>query len=266
MTEAIYLYCLARSGRLASIQGNDINGPNPLFLCTFPGITAVVSKVATEEFCGPSAERSMQDLAWVGPRACRHAEVIERMMSHSPVVPARFGTLFSSLESLGNFLKANETAILQFLDRVADQEEWAIKGLLDRMRASETIRSVVVRTRQEELSASPGKRYIQEQRMMAAAEKELNTRLKQVCQSVAKKLNQYASDFCELPVRDRTVPAGDREIILNWAFLVPQNARPYFCGRVDEVNAGYSQWGLEFEVTGPWPPYSFSPCLAICQS
>lgn len=261
MSEAIYLYCLAPSGRVASIQGRDINGQNPLFLCTFPGITAVVSKVVREEFCGPSAERSMQDLAWVGPRACRHAKVIEHVMRDSPVVPARFATLFSSLQSLGDFLKTHETALLEFLDRVAVQEEWAVKGFLNRIRAGETIRSALLQNREKDMPASPGKRYLQEKRIRAEAEKELKARLRLVCGTVAKALHNYASDFCERPVTASTAPASDTDIILNWAFLVPREARSYFCDRVQEIHAEHSKWGLEFVATGPWPPYSFSPCL-----
>ena len=56
--------------------------------------------------------------------------------SRSPVLPARFGTIFASRDSLEQRLDEHRDAILAFLDRVTDQEEWAVKGYLDKARAA----------------------------------------------------------------------------------------------------------------------------------
>ena len=59
-------------------------------------------QIRREEFAGPEAELNLQQLSWVGPRALRHEAVIEEVMASSPVLPARFGTLFSSAEAWPN--------------------------------------------------------------------------------------------------------------------------------------------------------------------
>ena len=48
----------------------------------------------------------MEDLAWVAPRALRHEEVILTVMEQGPVLPVRFGTVFSSLDSGGGTTEA----------------------------------------------------------------------------------------------------------------------------------------------------------------
>src|SRR5262245_27370493 len=97
---AYYLFCFARSGRLPELSGTGVDGEHPLQVRSFDGIATVLSTVMVEDFCGPAAEGKMEDISWLGIRALRHEAVVEQVMAHSPVFPARFGTIFSSLENL----------------------------------------------------------------------------------------------------------------------------------------------------------------------
>ena len=138
---ALYLFCFARSNLIGELEGTGVDGQHPLSVFRrFPNLCAVLSEVRLEDFCGETAELRMRDLAWVGPRALRHEAVVEEVMRHSPVLPARFGTLFSSQERLAEFVDRHGAAISQFLERVADQEEWSVRGLLDRRQAGRASR------------------------------------------------------------------------------------------------------------------------------
>ena len=50
-------------------------------------------------------------------------------------------------------------------------------------------------------------------------------------------------------------------MVLNWALLLPAAAVADFRGRIERANAEQNPGGLAFEVSGPWPPYSFCPVL-----
>ena len=196
---ALYLFCFARSNLIGELQGTGVDGQHPLSLFRrFPDLCAVLSEVPLEDFCGDAAELRMQDLAWVGPRALRHEAVVEEVMRHSPVLPARFGTLFSSQERLAEFLDKHRGAISEFLERVADQAEWSVRGLLDRRQAGQALTSASLAAREGQLAALPaGRRYFEEQRIRAGAEKELSLWLNETRRQVASDLMKQASDFCE---------------------------------------------------------------------
>lgn len=259
--EAIYLFCLAGSGHLSAIEGKGVDGRSPLFQWNLRDITAVLSMASLGEFSGPSGESRMEDLAWVGPRACHHEAVIEGVMRHSPVLPARFGTLFSSLESLKKLLTKHYDTISEFLGRVADKEEWAVKGLLDRDKAREKLFSTILAAHEGDLSSSPGTHYFQEQRIRAEVEKELSTWLKVVLTRIASDIARHASDFSERRPLSQEVTGKDMDMVLNWAFLVPRNAMAGFRAEIDRANSDQARQGLVFELSGPWPPYSFCPSL-----
>ena len=261
----LYLFCFDRSDLVGELEGSGVDCQHPLSIFRhFPDVCAVVSEVAVEDFCGPAAELQMQQLAWVGPRACRHEQVVEEVMRHSPVLPARFGTLFSSLESLAEFLDKHRKAISQFLDRVADQEEWSVKGLLDRKQAGQARMSESLTAQQGQLAAlPPGTRYFQEQRIRAGAEKELSLWLNETCRQIAGDLGRQASNFCECPVGPHEPAESGIEVVLNWAFLLPRSVTTAFRARIDELNANHALKGLVFELSGPWPPYRFVPPLSM---
>jgi hypothetical protein len=258
--EAVYLYCFARAVLLDAVAGESVNAKSPLFLQRFGQVAAVASRVAMEEFCGPDAESRLRDLSWLGPRACRHEKVIEHVMACSPVLPVRFGTIFSSLKGLDDVLKRHHRVISRFLDRVADKEEWAVKGLLNRAKATEGLVSIMLAADSERLSSlSPGTRYFEERRIRADVETELRGWLKGARKKIASDLSRYASDLCERKVFPGNIEGG--EMVLNWAFLVPRSGVADFRARIEQANADYERQGLVFQVSGPWPPYSFCPSL-----
>ena len=260
MDKAIYLNCLTCFDAALPIEGTGVDNQNPLFLHGFRDIAAVVSVVSLDEFYGPSAESRMQDLSWVGPRACRHEEIIERVMCFAPVLPAHFGTLFSSFENLEKLLHKNYDNIRRFLDQMKDKEEWSVKVLLDREKAKEKqINEALVREAEQLASLTPGKRYFQEQRIRTDVEKELNSWLKEVCEKTTRDLNSFATDFYDRKSILHGVNGSDGVIIRNWALLVSRIVKVDFRARIDLTNIDLSPQGLVFELSGPWPPYSFSP-------
>ena len=262
---ALYLFCFRRSDLVSEIEGVGVDGQHPFFAFRHsPDLCAIVSEVPLEDFSGPAAELQMRQLAWVGPRAFRHEAVVEQVMGHSPVLPVRFGTLFSSQESLAEFLARHRQTISQFLERMAHQEEWSVKGLLDREQAARALASASLAAQQEKLATlPPGTRYFQERRIRAAAEKELSLWLNDTNRQVASDLSKQASDFCECPVVLREAAESGTEVVLNWAFLLPKSATEAFRLQIDQVNENHASRGLVFELSGPWPPYRFVPPLSM---
>ncbi len=261
---ALYLFCFARSDAVREVRGAVAGGPSPLSILRHsPDLCSVIGEVVREEFCGPEAELHMQQLSWVAPRAMRHEAVIEEVMAHSPVLPARFGTLFSSAKALTEFVDQHRQTIALFLQRVADHGEWSVKGWFDRKQAQPALLSASLTAQREQLSAlPPGTRHFAEQRIGRDIERELNTWLEQTCRTIATDLTSYASDFRECTVGPGARSESEPAEVLNWSFLLPKSAIIPFQEYVERANLDHRSQGLLLQLSGPWPPFRFVPALS----
>ena len=254
--EGIYLFCFARREVLSGIAGPGIDEQSPVSLGAFREVVAVLSRAPLGAFCGPSGEAHLRDLAWVGPRACRHEEVIERAMRCSPVFPARFGTLFSSVERLERLIEAHYDTVSGFLDSMIDKEEWGVKGLLCEAEAERHLLAPP-----SALPPSPGARYLLERGRRAEADRRLRSWVEAVGASVAEDLQGRAVACRGLRAVPRDVSGRDAHVAFNLAFLLLRSAREAFRLRVEQLSAEHASRGLTLELSGPWPPYSFCPSL-----
>jgi hypothetical protein len=259
-----YLYCLTPRGCgiKASVIGVDGRHPASVHACGEMG--AVLSEVELGEFCGETAEARLQDLAWLAPRICQHEAVIEEVMGQAPVLPARFATLFTSLDSLKRSVLEHREAITGFFSQLGDKQEWAVKGLLNRSYAPGRLGLPSQLAAEESApGASPGARYFQEKRIKAQWERDFNFRVKEFCRRAAAALAANAGSFRERKVLAPVTPETDAEAVLNWAFLVSPAVLDEFRERLERLNGGEAFPGLMLTLTGPWPPYSFVPDLSI---
>lgn len=263
MQTAFYLYCLTRAGSLPELQGDGLTDGVPLVTIDFADTSAVVSEVPLNEYCGESAESNLQNLAWVGPRALRHAEIIELVRSFSPVLPARFGTLFSSVESLQKLLEWNSHRIHQFLDAVSGKDEWSVKVLSSRDSiAARLFADRLARQSEAFDRMPPGLRYFKERQLKTAVEREVSGWVSEVLTACASELSQCSADWQKRDIRGaQEEREGVR--VANWAFLVDRQAKEDFMSRISRANAENNQTGMFFDVSGPWPPYSFTPVLKM---
>jgi hypothetical protein len=261
---ALYLFCFARSDAVREVRGPAADGASSLAILRHsPDLCSVTGEVRREEFSGPEAELNMQQLSWVAPRALRHEAVIEEVMAQSPVLPARFGTLFSSAEALGEFVARHRQTITVFLDHVAGHGEWSVKGVFDREQAEAALLSAKLAAQQEQLSAlAPGMRHFAEQRLRRDTERELSAWLDESCRAIAGELASYASDFRECEAGPGTHSESGTAEALNWAFLLPNSAIAPFQECVERTNLSHRSHGLRLDLSGPWPPFRFVPALS----
>ncbi|MDP2999723.1 MAG: GvpL/GvpF family gas vesicle protein [Bryobacterales bacterium] len=261
---AIYLYCLGPSERLPPVAAAGVDERSGVSLWFCDEIGALLSEVPLDSFRGEQAEARLQELSWLGPRVCRHEAVIEEAMRHGPVLPARFATLFASADSLRAFVLRHRSAIAEFFSEIGAQQEWAVKGLLVRARARETMRAAG-RTAAEEASpqtASPGARYFAQKRIDAGLDRQLSLWLKETGRRAAEELRAPAGGFRERKVVGLEAVEDGAQAVWNWAFLVPPAALADFRERIEGLNSEHAAFGLSLRMAGPFPPYSFAPALS----
>lgn len=260
---ALHLLCLASTDSLVDTPVERLTRDRHMLAIPVGEVTALVWEVPREDFEGPAAENRLQDISWLGPQAIRHGEAVAEIMEWSPVLPARFGTLFSSEQTLLDLVHRSYETICMFLEQVRDSEEWAVKVLFSRSEAQEVVFKELLERHFSDLAVlSPGSRYFREQKIRAQADGEVSSWLKGACGKVSEALQACSRDSAKRPVTSLSVEPEGKETIANWAFLVESSRCQDLLSIVGQANDEFRGKGLAFQESGPWPPYSFCPSLA----
>jgi hypothetical protein len=231
----IYLYGISSPGR-AGLKLPGIDGVAPVEASRIGGFTAWISRVDAKEFGAELAQR-MENLDWLANASVRHQRVVGALAAKITVLPARFGTVFVSEDSLQSHITELKPTLAKRLKHLDGADEWGVK-LFRRAQAAATV------------DASSGADYLRQK--AALLKKDGPRELDADVVAFAKALQSVARD---------SRPAGKAssgQSDLEWqaSFLVPRSRRKQW----DAVLKEYaSRWGAqrEIECTGPWPPYSF---------
>lgn len=247
-SEAVYLYCFTQQG-LPVLPGPAVDENRPVTIFEHRGLTAVISSVCLNDYIGETGETHLQDIAWVGPRACRHAAVVEQVMVRGPVFPLPFGTLFSSLAALEQEITQRSAEVASTLRHLSDCQEWAVEGTLERKLALDALFADGLQSGRIRLPDARGRRHLEEQRLRRELALDLDAWTRQQLELLQTEITPLARDF-----RCRRLLNGR---ILHWAFLLPVTQVEAFRRQVDESACRLQDYGLTVRLSGPWPPYSF---------
>lgn len=260
MQSAIYLFGFARGDFFPALE--DVSPTEEVFQEKYRDITAIISPVPLDEFVGEHAEAKLQDISWMGPRVVRHGAVLESVMRSSPVFPVRFGTLFSSRGLMLGLLDHYHTEITEFLDYMADKEEWGVKARLSRAEAKERLLHEVSSGSLPDLdSLSPGVRYFKQKQLEAQLDKKLTEWLSSTLKGFENECGLISDDLCRRKIHSTFDTDKQVETVGNWAVLIRSEHYSRLTDLLEDANAAKAGYGLSFELSGPWPPYSFAPQL-----
>ncbi len=259
-THCLYLYCLTdvslTEEAVIGLEGMREQTSFPKVI-QIGGLWAIVDEVLLDAWTGVEGETHMKDLEWVGPRAFRHEEVVERIMEAGPVYPMPFGTLFSDRDALEDALAEMSEQICSFLAEVRGKNEWEVRGLLDRERLRQHLLETINDGAIASDGASAGASYLLRKRR----ERDLDEHLRRW-------LNTHSShDFVTIDARTSASAAlaprrqqerdDGLEVITKWAFLIAEEHFDEVVALVESLNAEHADAGLSYEMIGPWPPYNF---------
>ena len=197
------------------------------------------------------------DPDWIIPQALRHEAVLDTLLTKTPVLPARFGTLFSSSEALRCLVQQHQQSILQYFDLVGDRQEWAIKGYLDIESAAAAVlnRDPELSTRQQKLPQTPGTRYFLEKKLNEEARRLARRAALRETERTRQLLRSQTPDVRSIPLQ---ASEGGSEMLLHEVFLFSPRHLPDLEPLLSsQPNASL----MRLEITGPWPPFHFCPSL-----
>lgn len=251
---AIYLYGFTFPGTVVpSVLGVD--DEHILTDYNSSGLNAIISSVALVDFTGEAGENNLQNVAWLTPRACRHALVIDKLMEQGAVYPLSFGTLFSNVKALEQEMKSRANAVLAVLHHVSGCQEWSLEATLYRKKAVDYLLVEGLQSGHFTLPESVGRRHLEEQKLRRSLASELNGWLTESLTLIQDELSPLMHDF-----RSRRVT---EDKVLHTAYLLPVEKVAAFQQQVSAISKRFEPCGFNFRVTGPWAPYSFSQLASL---
>jgi hypothetical protein len=261
--EGIYVYCFARADAEHDPLPHGANGESRVERLIVGEVAAVYSGEQLHEFdadeIGPD-----QDSRRVIERACRHESIVERVMQGSPVLPVRYGTVFSSADALALFVRHNRERIHRALSALAGKQEWAFKAVMQTDKAVEwvlTSDAVLASRYKDVVAGSAGARYLREKQLRSQAQGKARDNALTLTDTICTELERIAADRAELPSRSLDPSEHDQVMLRNLAFLVQDCHVENLRARVAWASSTCASQGLRLQLTGPWPPYNFCPVL-----
>jgi len=252
--QVLYLY-----GIVPGDQALPAGGGAPLAAIPYSRLAAVVELVSAAEFAPEILDEKLRCVDWVALLAHKHTSVLEQVLQHGPVIPARLCTLFSSARAVTDLLAQNEQQLAERLGWFEGREEWGLKIFCDEARLRATIASsdpVVLAIEAAAAAGSPGQAYVLRKKrdgcvarsVAAATEAAVDEVLSLAAIAIDTRFRSLLSDAV----------SGRREaMVANVALLVDITACPALHTAVEELSARLLPEGFAIELTGPWPPYSF---------
>jgi hypothetical protein len=225
-------------------------GPDP----SVPGVELVEAD-GLRAACSKLDERADQaDPEWLAAAAQRHHEIVRQLFAYGPVLPIRFGTVVDVV-AIPDLLQRHRDTLAAELDRLDGAAEWGVKLFIDpdTLRRSAEQSSEKISNIDRELAGSaPGRSYLLKRKREAALADALEQQSKALVEQVRMDLAAAALDARDLPLP--TAAVADPEPLANLAFLVRDAQSDVFMAASDSAAERH---GLEIELSGPWPPYSF---------
>jgi hypothetical protein len=236
---ALYLYGISRTGTPAParVMSPGIDGGHPVQSIVSGDFVCWVSAVDGNDF-SEEINRNMENLEWLALHGVRHQQVVAEIAAKTAIVPARFGTVFSSGQALLQNIQGRKAALKKVFTRIADADEWGVK-VFDEKRIVPPV-PPNIRSGKEYLQAKAARLNLPQGRDDSGL-RELDAALKKIAGESAP---------------TGKISGAQPDLLWQATFLVPRGRHKIW----DQTLKRFvKQWGgsRRIEVNGPWPPYSF---------
>lgn len=236
---AWYAYCITEQH--AFFSGNRARRPFPI-----QGITGVTG---AQVYAYPSGDFAVVVSPYDRPgqleqqAVIEHARVVSECFRNTTVLPFRFGTVFDNHEALRRAVRANRKSFIESVSRLKGKAEMHVKVVV----RDQSMRDIMP---EAALPNSVGSEYLTRLREIAVKDRERQSKARAVSVQVHKLFAPLESE-----VSCKKVDSGG--LLIDIAHLIDSKTVEKYHNR---SNAAVRQLkDCEISVTGPWPPYHFTP-------
>ena len=187
-----------------------------------------------------------------------HHSVIEAASRLFPLLPTRLATVYTSDESMAPVLGGSREELLVALRRVGGREEWGVKAYAvpEAEREDAAPAGSPAPAAAGGAGRGSGMAYLKRRKAQLSARAESWRSALAGARAVHAHLSRHAV-LTRLHQPQSPQLSGDqREMMLNAAYLLDANDGDGFATQVAAAADAHPE--LDLDLTGPWPPYSFT--------
>jgi len=252
-----YLYCVTK---IKPCRADFKEIGIKIYPIYFQGIYAVVGKVSSREFSEDNLKKNLADMEWVEKKVRQHERVIEEIMKEATTLPFKFATVFRAEKNVQELLDLHNDRFKKIISDIEGKEEWGLKVYCDVKKFKEAIVKEDEKVKEidrEISSAGKGKAYLLKKKKDGFIDNILDKRISECTQDSFDRLKRQSEDVKINKLLSKEVTQKEERMVLNAAFLIQKKGIKEFDNILAYLKTKYGDKGLEFNWTGPWPPYNF---------
>jgi Gas vesicle synthesis protein GvpL/GvpF len=270
---ATYVFAVCRGCSPAALDGVAGHGaPGPVRLLPVGRLQVVVQDVPAEAFSAEALRARLADREQLEACARAHHRVVCAVAAHAPVLPLPLATLYLGDARVREAFADGERRFGAALDRIAGRAEWGVKvhtvaagppesrevtpaagrGLGPRSTAASGSGSV------SGAGSASGRAYLDRARGLQQARERRHDAALRAADTVDGALRELAVAARRLRPHGVEITGRGRTQVLNAAYLVDQERGGELAEAVGRLMRRPELRGVEIDLSGPWPPYSFA--------
>src|SRR5689334_8625125 len=134
MADGTYVYCVVANRARPRLvrRARRLPGMGPVRLLDVErGLFLAVADAPLARYGAEAINRGLGNLDWVSRAALAHQAVIESFAAATAVLPMKLFTIFTSDERALAHVRGARARIAAAVGRVANQQEWGVRVILD---------------------------------------------------------------------------------------------------------------------------------------
>ncbi|MEI6060749.1 MAG: GvpL/GvpF family gas vesicle protein [Bacteroidota bacterium] len=256
--DLIYVYCIAKCP--FSIK----TGFGSLFLesLKFDDFAVVIKYLSQCDFSEENRKKNLPDRSWIEINSSEHTRVISRIMESVTVIPFQSGAIFHTSDSLGKYIRENSEMLDENFRQIEGKKEWSVKVYFDRKAMCDRIdelSSEASALEKQIMASMPFKAFLLKRQKDVLVESEIDRLGKLRGQEYYEEFRKLSESALPSNLLPKEFTGKTETMILNAAFLVRKDKSADFEAAAHILGTRDGNSGFTFDVTGPWPPFSFVP-------
>jgi hypothetical protein len=242
--EALYAYGITPAGLSLPEEVQALTDGGRIERVVAGDLALLVSGVLPDDL--RVDEDDLSETGRLATLARGHDAVVRAAAGSGPVLPLRFGTVVPDEAAARRLLEEHAGSARAQLRRIGDNHEWGVK-LVRRL-----AEPVPAGPRPVDREGVSGTEYLARRRQALHQREDDERSATGAVELLEETLRPCVSESL------RRGGSPGSSLLLDVAFLVPPERESEFLAAAAELREKLDPDGLEVEVSGPWPPYSFA--------